>query len=87
MSVRELKCVGGPADGQMRGIYDGQSNVVVQVPTSRVSSKPGNITYTHAVVYTRRLLSSAASGRIEYVEYLAPAEMSDIDTFRHLLEK
>lgn len=66
----KLKCIGGPSDGK-----------VIEVPDSYINTRVG------FTVYTRRLLHHVgANQECLTIQYLAPSDVSDMDSLRPLLE-
>ena len=79
---KKLKIVGGPRDGQMATIYNGQPSIMLVDPRPTTETTD-NVIEIQKTLYTRRMLCVG----FELVEYLAPDEMLDIETFVHLIER
>lgn len=88
----ELKAVGGELDGHVLRIIDGPRDVheplqerpSFVVPIDQPAAETVEIRYAR---YTRRHIFAGSREAPESIEYLAPAELSDAEALRLLLER
>lgn len=89
MSVRGVKCVGGPYDGKMFSLEHWRTHVDVPsivdawppLDCAEILSEPVSVTHT---CYTLRTLHSLGD---EYFEFLTPDDWSILQALRHQFSK
>lgn len=90
----KLKCIGGPSDGDIIELSASYRDVRVVDPklplhsdwsSVNPDSVPATVSSVGYTVYTRRILRQYENGELRELQYLAPADVSDINALRPLL--
>jgi hypothetical protein len=86
----KLKCIGGPSDGKRVEVPEGYRDINVRDPFVQPRMMHGEISNIgptiNTTVYTRRIMREYVDGKMQELQYLAPAGVAEIDAVRHLFE-
>lgn len=87
----KLKCIGGPSDGKVVGVPDSYVDIRISDPVQPVThhgwTPVEHFISVGSTVYTRRLLHHVGANQERLtIQYLAPSDVSDMESLRLLLE-